>query len=69
MINTVFRLIIFIPAALVFAVLGVLTLESEEYGVRASLTFALMAALPVALIAWTLLDHRKRAGAKDDLNA
>ena len=69
MINTAFRLIIFVPAALAFAALGVLALGSDEFGFGTSLAFALMALFPAALIVWSLADHRRRARAKDDFSA
>ena len=68
MINTAFRLIILVPAALLFALLGVLSFGSADFGIRTSLIFALMASLPTALVIWTLADHRKRARAKSGMN-
>ena len=69
MINTVFRLVILIPAALVCSFAALTILEAGGMGVGPAVVSAAIAAAAVALIAWTIADHRKRAHAKDDLNA
>jgi hypothetical protein len=69
MINTAFRLLILVPAAALFAFMSAASFASDGTGVFPGLLSAVIAAFAFALIVWVLADHRKRARAKDDLNA
>jgi hypothetical protein len=68
MINTLFRLVILVPAALLCGVASFASLKNDA-GFLPGLVAAAIAAVAVALIAWTIRDHRKRARAKVGLNA
>lgn len=58
--NTAIRLLVFIPAAPICAVLAFLGMGFAGLNV-ASVTLAIVITItPIALIAWTLTDHRKR---------
>ena len=68
MINTLFRLSILVPAA-VFCGFAIFASFQDDAGFLPGLMAAAIAAAAVALIAWTIRDHRKRARAKEELNA
>ena len=68
MINTLFRLIILVPAALFFGIASFASFQNDA-GFLPGLMAAAIAIVAVALIGWTLRDHRARARAKEQLNA
>ena len=61
--NTAMRLIILIPGGFILVVIGVLGLGFGGFTVGSfALAIALIAS-PIALIAWAILDHRRRHSA------
>jgi len=68
MINTVFRLIILVPAALFCGITSFASFQNDA-GFLPGLMAGVIAAVAVVLIVWTMRDHRKRARAKEELNA
>ena len=69
MINTVFRLIVLVPAALLCAFASFVTLNSGGVGFLPFLFWAAITAVAVALIAWTIFDHRRRVRSNHEVNA
>jgi hypothetical protein len=69
MIDTVFRLFVLVPAAVVIIILGVLAIGFGGLNVPSVLLGGLLILAPLGLIWWTLADDRKRSRARNDLNA
>ena len=68
--NTAIRLFVLIPAAIVSALIGILGLGFGGLTIRSVGLSVAIGGTPIALIAWTILDYRKRHPrlAKDESN-
>ena len=69
MINTVFRLFVLVPAAVLIIIVGVLAIGFGGLNVLSVLLGGLLILAPLGLICWSLADHRKRSRARNDFNA
>jgi hypothetical protein len=67
--NTTFRFIVLVPGAILLAAIAVFGLGFAGLSVPSISAAALLIGMPLALIAWTLRDHRKRRPIRDDRNA
>jgi hypothetical protein len=65
--HTAFRLLVFMPAAVFAVVIGLLGVGFAGGALPSLLLFALIVALPIGLIAWTIRDARRRRHASTDL--
>ena len=66
MTTTIFRLLVLVPGALLLAVIGWLGLGFAGLSLPSVAGAVLLISAPIALIAWTVFDHRKRARARND---
>lgn len=59
-VNTEIRLLVLIPAAVICVVIAFLGLGFGGLNVKSMMLTIVVAGTPLALIAWTISDHRKR---------
>jgi ABC-type bacteriocin/lantibiotic exporter with double-glycine peptidase domain len=64
---TFIRLLVLIPAALLMALLGMLAIGFAGWSFFSVPLAALFVGWPIALIIWTIRDHRKRSGISQQL--
>jgi hypothetical protein len=69
MMNTIVRLIILVPGAVLLTAIGLFGLGFAGLSIPSVAAAALLIGTPVALIVWTLRDHHKRGRVRNDLNA
>ncbi len=69
MTHTIFRLVILFPAAVLLIAIGVLGLRLAGLSVTSASLAALVICTPLALIGWTLVDHRRRTHERNDSDA